>query len=78
MLVGQQRVLAPARFVERAIDDAFGRLGHLVLRNVEVFHGRLPDAATLRLYRPAQLLTSTAKAGPPIDRRTARNRCKER
>ena len=41
VLVGQQRVLAAARFVERAVDDALGRLGQLVLRDVEILHGRL-------------------------------------
>ena len=43
VLVGEQRVLAPAGLVERAVDDALGRIGQLVLRNVEiVFHGALP------------------------------------
>ena len=41
VLVGQERVLAAAGLVERAVDDALGRLGQLVLRNVEVFHGAL-------------------------------------
>ena len=41
VLVGQQRMIAPTRFIERAVDDAFGRLGHLVLRNIEILHGRL-------------------------------------
>ena len=42
VLVGQQRVLAAARFVERAVDDALGRLSQLVLRDVEVLHGTPP------------------------------------
>ena len=41
VLVGQQRVLAAARFLEGAVDDPFGRLSHLVLRDVEIVHGRL-------------------------------------
>ena len=44
VLVGQERVFAAAGFVERAVDDALGRLGQLVLRDVEVFHGRLHAA----------------------------------
>ena len=42
MLVGQQRVFAATRFVERPIDDTLGRLSQLVLRNVEIFHGLPP------------------------------------
>ena len=41
VFVGQQRVIAPTRLVERAVHDAFGRLGQLVLRNIEILHGRL-------------------------------------
>ena len=41
VLVGQQRVIAPAGLVERAIDDALGRLGQLVLRDVEILHDSL-------------------------------------
>ena len=42
MFVCEQRVIATARLVERAVHHAFGRLGHLGLRNVEIFHGALP------------------------------------
>ena len=45
MFVGEQRVLAAAGFVERAVDDALGRVGQLVLRNVEIFHGALHENA---------------------------------
>ncbi len=41
VLVGEQRVFAPAGVFERAIDDALGRLGQLVLRDVEVLHDNL-------------------------------------
>ena len=41
VLVGQQRVFAPAGVFERAIDDALGRLGQFVLRDVEVLHDNL-------------------------------------
>ena len=41
VFVRQQRVLAAAGFVERAIDDALGRVGQFVLRNIEIFHGAL-------------------------------------
>jgi hypothetical protein len=38
VLVRQQGVLATARFLQRAVDHSLGRLGHLVLRDIEVFH----------------------------------------
>ena len=38
VLVGQERVFAPARLVQRAIDDTFRRLSQLVLRDVEILH----------------------------------------
>jgi hypothetical protein len=34
-------MVAASRFVQGAIHHAFGRLGHLVLRDIEVVHGRL-------------------------------------
>ena len=45
VLVGEQRVFAPAGFVERAIHDALGRLSQLVLRDVEVLHDALQRIA---------------------------------
>ena len=42
VLVGQQRVFAAPRLFERAVDDALGRVGQLVLRNIEVFSRRPP------------------------------------
>ena len=44
MLVGQQRVVAPAGLVEGPVDDPLGRLSQLVLRDIEVLHGRLPES----------------------------------
>jgi hypothetical protein len=58
-------MIAPACFVERAIDHAFGRLGHLVLRNIEILHGRLPRRVLFRLRPANSLPISTAKARPP-------------
>jgi hypothetical protein len=40
VLVGQQRVFAPAGFVQRPVHHTFGGLSQLVLRDVKVFHGR--------------------------------------
>ena len=48
VLVRQQRVLATAGLVERAIHDALGRLGQLVLRDVEVLHHDRPPDRSLR------------------------------
>jgi hypothetical protein len=55
VLVGEQEMFVAAGFVERSVHDPLGRLSHLVLRNVEVFHGRLPIVAPVtdddtRLY----------------------------
>jgi hypothetical protein len=43
VLVRQQRVFAPPCLLERAIHDALGRFSQFVLRDVEVFHERLPS-----------------------------------
>jgi len=56
VLVGEQCMIAPAGLVKCAVDDSFGRLGHLVLRNIEVLHGRLQRRVTLRLSIPADSL----------------------
>jgi hypothetical protein len=48
-------MIAPPGFLERAVNDALGRVGHLALRNVEIvlFHVALPRqvAALLRAIR---------------------------
>ena len=41
VLVGEQRVFAPAGVFERTIHDALGRLSQFVLRDVEVLHDNL-------------------------------------
>ena len=41
VLVGQQRMVPSAGILERAIDHALGRLGQLVLRDVEILHDNL-------------------------------------
>jgi hypothetical protein len=41
VFVRQQGVIAASSLIQCAIDHAFGRLGHLVLRDIEIFHGRL-------------------------------------
>src|SRR3954470_12629046 len=56
VLVGEQRVLAPASLVEGPVDYSFSRLGHLVLRNIEILHGRLQERVTRRLSKPADSL----------------------
>jgi hypothetical protein len=38
VLVRQERMFAAPGFLERAIDDPFGRVGHFILRNIEIFH----------------------------------------
>ena len=60
VLVREQRVLAAAGLVERAIDDPLGRIGQLVLRNVEIvlFHGALHALIAACL---------TAIRGPPAE-----------
>ena len=45
VLIRQQRVLAAARLLERAIHDTLGRLCHLVLRDIEIVHGLLQPCA---------------------------------
>lgn len=40
VLVGQDRMIAAARLLNRTVHDALGRFGRLALRNVEVFHDR--------------------------------------
>ena len=47
VLVGQQRVVAPARLVERAVDDTLSRLSQFVLRDVEILHGVPPSKLIL-------------------------------
>src|SRR5262249_14393544 len=44
VLIGQDPVFAAARFVQRAVHNAFSRLSQLVLWDVEVLHGALPVA----------------------------------
>jgi hypothetical protein len=46
VLVGELDVLPSACLVQGAVHDALGRLSHLVLRNVEVLHWRLPSSPT--------------------------------
>ena len=60
VLVGQQRVFAPAGFVERAVDDALGRVGQLVLRNVEIFHGRPPRKRPIAADRRQRAISEPA------------------
>ena len=78
VLVGQQGVVAASRFIECAIDDAFGRLGHLVLRNIEIFHGRLQGESRSDFGGRDPLPETAAKARPVIeDGRDGANRLKE-
>jgi len=60
VLVREERMLAPAGFVERAIDDTRGRISQFALRNVEivVFHGALHPRNADRL---------TAIRGPTVE-----------
>jgi hypothetical protein len=41
VLVGEQRVLSPPRFVDRAVNDTLCGLSQLVLWDIEVLHGVL-------------------------------------
>ena len=45
VLVGQQRMLAAARLLDRAVDDALRGFANLARRDVEIFyvHGRPPN-----------------------------------
>ena len=38
VFVGQERVFAAPRFFKCSFNDPFGRVGQLVLRDIEVFH----------------------------------------
>ena len=67
MLVGEQRVVAATRFVERAVHDALGRLSHLVLRNVEVLHAPPPVACPARRQQePIQHETRESGSDLPV------------
>ena len=47
MFVGEQRVLAPARFFDRAVDDALRGFANLAWRDVEIVYvHRLPSVCT--------------------------------
>jgi hypothetical protein len=63
VLVGQERMVAATSFVEGPVHDSLGRLGHLVLRNVEILHGGLQrESHRLGAARSADGITSKRKA----------------
>ena len=64
VLVGEQRVLSPPRFVDRAVNDTLCGLSQLVLWDVEVLHGVLQAKS-----KPVAYMSKCRASPPPWGRR---------